>query len=118
MGDCVGELFYGVQLKDKEWNRILEANGDNYDLADGLKLEQPYENEEHFVIVKESGSAAYNSSRLLSADALVVKEGWKERLKAFCEKEGLPFEPPPDPNAKRGDREIGMVGWWLTGHYN
>lgn len=129
MGDCVGELFYGVQVSEEDYNRIQEKyedavkNGqyvvDQYGVKipcyeHGCDLNWPYETEECFIVIKDSQKAAYNGSTPLEPEDMVKKAEWDEQLKAFCRLNGV------EKFAYEGHRGIDdlVPCWFLVGRYD
>jgi hypothetical protein len=121
MGDTVGQLFYGAALpkikrdpdkmkrggwydpSTEHYSELFQSEHDNLKEINAVtRYEQPYETENHYLIIVESENSAYNEGSFLGPK-LEVKPEWDNLLKERAEKAGV---------------KISEIGWHLVGHYN
>jgi len=81
MGDQVAEISYGVIISEDAYNKLLaEAHTQekhpkyNYEVDipkkeyEGIKLEQPYETEDHLLVIEKSQESSFNGTSLIDID--------------------------------------------------
>lgn len=115
----VGQLFFGAKLTSKPNNTFdesyeamqfyrskfgLSEDGDVIDKEANAttSYEQPYETDEHYLVINETNKSAYNCGKFLGNN-LIVNPEWEQMLKD---------------RAAKADVEIIQIGWHLVGHYN
>lgn len=116
MGDCVGELVYGLNISDEQYKNLLQHqelldSSDDYGFGPYFNHDkevfpyQPYETDTYLIIVRKSIQVTADSSiKVKSIDEAQVRQ-WYAMIKDFCVKY----------NVEVMDDEI---GWYLLGHYN
>lgn len=118
MGSDVGELFYGVELTkeqfNKLWNEVFYTGADAAECKWGeekdpkslLRLNNPYETMNYYLVVRASEQDSENGGTLLGKhiatdpkwDQLITECLWKDRTI----------------NTLQADKK---TGWHLVGHY-
>lgn len=82
MGDTIGKLFYGVELTREQYKKVEDklfkktpptdtkkpwtANKTELDKKSLLCLEQPYETEDHYLVIRHTMNSAYNGGTRVS----------------------------------------------------
>jgi hypothetical protein len=116
MGDCVGVLFYGMELKPSDGKKFRSIYGKNPETnkyetvaaeyvieGDTIKMYDPYETEQYYLIIKPSKKGSYNGGTFIGENIVNPSESLINEFNAVLAKFGI---------------EPKQIGWHLVGHYN
>lgn len=116
MGDCVGDFFYGMELKpsdgkkfrsnyvkNPETNKYETVPAEHVIESDTVKMYEPYETEQFYLIIKPTKKSAYNGGDFMGETIVTPSEYLINEFNAVLAKFGI---------------EPKQIGWHLVGHYN
>lgn len=107
MGDNAGQLFFGAKISRKDFNHLSKTifiRNEDYSEANPnslLTLDNPYETEDYYLVVRDSERSTYNGGKSLGL-RIDADPRWETALNEFIGEHNLKVE---------------SIGWHLVGHY-